>query len=212
MPFDTWLLYVATVLALMSTPGPSQLLMLSNSASNGLRRGSFTAMGDLMANVLQTLAAGLGLAALIVAFDGALTLIKFAGAVYLVWLGARMIRRAKGGTVVGRNARTSLRKLWLQGFVTSAANPKAIVFFAALFPHFISSELPFWPQFVILSATYIAIDGAFLTAYGGAAHWLASKLRGPARAWVDRVGGATMIGAAVLLGFKTVGDLEGTAR
>ena len=60
MSLDIWITYVATVLLLMSTPGPSQLLMLSNSATNGLRRGLFTAAGDLTANFLQMLAAGLG--------------------------------------------------------------------------------------------------------------------------------------------------------
>ena len=63
MTVEIWLAYVGTVLLLMSTPGPSQLLMLSNSATNGLGRGLFSAFGDLTANLLQMLAAGLGLAA-----------------------------------------------------------------------------------------------------------------------------------------------------
>ena len=62
MTLETWTLYVVTVLALMSTPGPSQLLMLSNSGAHGFRKSTFTAMGDLTANALQMLAAGLGLA------------------------------------------------------------------------------------------------------------------------------------------------------
>ena len=95
MTLDTWTLYVATVLALMSTPGPSQLLMLSNSATHGFRRALFTAAGDLSANALQMLAAGLGLAAIIAASGAALTVIKWAGVVYLIWLGVRMILRAQ---------------------------------------------------------------------------------------------------------------------
>ena len=60
MTWETWTLYIVTVLALMSTPGPSQLLMLSNSGAHGFRRAVFTAAGDLTANALQMLAAGLG--------------------------------------------------------------------------------------------------------------------------------------------------------
>ncbi len=63
MSFEIWIVYVTTVLIMMSTPGPSQLLMLTNSATNGFSRSLFTLFGDLTANVCQMLAAGLGLAA-----------------------------------------------------------------------------------------------------------------------------------------------------
>ena len=195
-------------LALMSTPGPSQLLMLSNSMANGFRRSTFTAMGDLTANLLQMLAAGLGLAVLIASSFYALTVIKWLGAAYLVWVGLVMIRRAGANAELGGTiqVQTPLKSLWLQGFMTSAANPKAIVFFAALFPQFISPDAPFWPQFAILSATYIALDALFLSAYGLGASWLAQKFRGEPRAWIERVGGGFVIGAAVLLGLRTASE------
>lgn len=206
MTLETWMLYVATVLALMSTPGPSQLLMLSNSAAHGFGRAAFTAVGDLTANALQMLAAGLGLAVVVAASATALTVIKWAGVVYLIWLGVRMIRRASATDPDLDKARpvASRKSLWVQGFVTSAANPKAVVFFAALFPQFISGTLPFWPQFLILSATYIVIDGLFLSAYGVSASWIARRFKGGAQLWTQRIGGAFMIGAAVLLGLRSV--------
>lgn len=206
MTIEIWSLYVATVLALMSTPGPSQLLMLSNSGSHGFGRALFTAAGDLTANALQMLAAGLGLAALIAASGTALSVIKWAGVAYLIWLGLRMIRRAKGAPPPGDTARvqTSLPALWLQGFLTSAANPKAVVFFAALFPQFISPDAAFWPQFLILSATYIVMDGFFLSVYGLSASWIAARFKGTAKIWIERIGGGFMIGAAILLGMKSI--------
>lgn len=205
MTVEIWSIYIATVLALMSTPGPSQLLMLSNSMTNGFRRSTFTAMGDLTANVFQMLAAGLGLAALIASSAYALTVIKWLGVAYLVWLGLRAIRRSGSGAALDGSTRvhTPLRSLWLQGFMTSAANPKAVVFFAALFPQFIGSGAPFWPQFLILSATYVVMDAIFLSAYGISASWMARKFRGRARMWVERAGGGFMIGAAILLGLRT---------
>lgn len=206
MAFEIWTLYVVTVLALMSTPGPSQLLILSNSGTHGFRRAIATGAGDLTANALQMLAAGLGLAAVIAASGMALSVIKWAGVAYLIWLGIRMIRRAKSDDPnLGDNQpKVSLGNLWMQGFLTSAANPKAVVFFAALFPQFISPEAAFWPQFLILSATYIAMDGAFLSAYGLSASWIAQRFKGPARVWIERIGGGFMIGAAVLLGAKSL--------
>ncbi|WP_170333841.1 LysE family translocator [Ruegeria arenilitoris] len=207
MSFDIWITYVATVLLLMSTPGPSQLLMLSNSATNGLKRGIFTATGDLTANLLQMLAAGLGLAAIIAASGAALAVIKWLGVAYLLFLGVKMILKADRKAAQA-TPRASRKSLWMQGFITSAANPKAVVFFAALFPLFIDGALPFWPQFAILSVTYLTIDGLFLTAYGGSASWLATRLKGSARLWLDRAGGGFMILAALLLGLKSLRDAQ----
>jgi threonine/homoserine/homoserine lactone efflux protein len=206
MTFDIWTIYAATVLALMSTPGPSQLLMLSNSGAHGLRRSLSTAAGDLSANALQMLAAGLGLVALIATSGAALAIIKWAGVVYLIWLGVRMIRKAKPDDTEtrGRKHSMSLGNLWMQGFMTSAANPKAVVFFAALFPQFISADHAFWPQFFILSATYIVMDGLFLSAYGAGASWIAARFKGTAKVWIERIGGSFMIVAAILLGLKSV--------
>lgn len=206
MPFETWAIYVATVLALMSTPGPSHLLMLSNSGAHGFGRSLATAAGDLTANFLQMLAAGLGLAALITASGAALSVIKWLGVAYLVWLGIRMIRNAKSSAANANGAasKASLRSLWMQGFLTSAANPKAVVFFAALFPQFISADLAFWPQFILLSVTYLAMDGTFLSIYGVGASWIAKRFAGTARLWIERAGGGFMIAAALLLSTRSV--------
>ncbi len=207
LPIETWTIYVAAVLAMMSTPGPSQLLMLSNSATHGFKRSLATVAGDLMANSLQMLAAGLGLAALLSVYGQALMIIKWLGVAYLIWLGVRMIRRAgQSSTDSATATKTSLRTLWLQGFITSSPNPKAIVFFAALFPQFISAERPFWVQFAALSVTYLLIDGLFLSAYGIGANWIATRYAGSARARIERVGGGFIVGAAVLLGLKTLRD------
>ncbi len=204
MAVDIWLAYTITVLLLMSTPGPSHLLMLSNSMSQGFPRSLATAVGDLCANLLQMLAAGLGLATLIFASELAFSVIKWLGVSYLVWLGLRMILRSGHDSEAGVDARVSTRQLWLQGFITSAANPKAVVFFAALFPQFIDPALALWPQLSVLSITYLVIDGCFLSAYGVGATWLSGKLKGSSRRWLDRLGGGFMIGAAILLGLRTL--------
>ena len=208
MTLDTWFIYVATVLALMSTPGPSQLLMLSNSARNGFRRGTATAFGDLTANAIQMLLAGLGLGAVLAASAGSLLIIKWLGVAYLLFLGIKMIRKSR----IQENAdsqpqtRDSLKSLWLQGFLTSAANPKAVVFFAALFPQFIDPGIAIASQLIILSVTYLIIDAIFLSIYGISASWIAEKLKGNTRTYIDRVGGSFVIAAAILLGVKTVGE------
>ncbi len=120
-------MYVVTVLAMMSTPGPSHLLMLSNSMAHGFKRSLATVAGDLTANLLQMLAAGLGLAALLAVYGNALAIIKWLGVAYLIFLGIRLIRNAGTRNSDSQEvAPASVRKLWLQGFITSATNPKAM--------------------------------------------------------------------------------------
>lgn len=207
MSLEIWLTYLATVLAFMITPGPSHLLMLSNSMTHGFRPSLATAAGDLTANAFQMIAAGLGLAAILVASQNALTVVKWAGVAYLIWMGIRMWRHASDArTVAGAARSASLKTLWGQGFLTSAANPKAVVFFAALFPQFIDPSLPFVPQFLALSVTYLVMDGTFLAGYGVSASWLASKLKTNTTALVHRIGSIFLIGAAVTLGLKTLRD------
>ncbi len=124
MTLESWLFYVATVLVLMSTPGLSQLLMLSNSASHGFRKSLATACGDLTANALQMLAAGFGLAAILAASGYAITIIKWLGVVYLLWLGFTMLQKAGADSIEKPSSATavSLKTLWFKGFITSAGN------------------------------------------------------------------------------------------
>ena len=204
MTIDVWLLYVGTVLLFMSTPGPSHLLMISVSMSNGFERSLSTAAGDLSANAIQIVLAGSGLAAVVVTSRYGFEVAKWAGVAYLIWTGARQIIASFQGSVESGTApKDSPRNLWMRGFITSAANPKAVVFFAALFPQFLNPAEYLLPQIAILGATYILIDGCFLAGYGKGASWIADKIRSEHRRWIDRASGTSLIAAAVLLGLRT---------
>lgn len=204
MTIETWALYVGTVLLFMCTSGPSHLLMLSVSTSNGFRRSLATAAGDLTANAIQIVLAGLGLAAALNASKYGFSVVKWLGVGYLVWLGMRQIIRSFTMHGVGTPAnKASLKALWARGFITSAANPKAVVFFAALFPQFLNSTHSLLPQILVLGISYIVIDGIFLSAYGKGGNWLATKLSNRTQVWVERFSGAGLIGAALLLGLKS---------
>jgi len=204
MTTNTWLLYVGTVLIFMSTPGPSHLLMLSVSMSNGFHRSLATAAGDLTANAIQIVLAGLGLAAVVTASRYGFAIVKWAGVSYLIWIGLRQIIASFRGKSSSQDTPViSIRQLWFRGFVTSAANPKAVVFFAALFPQFLNPQFSLAPQIAILGVTYIVIDGFFLASYGKGASWISKRLQTRHKAWVERAAGTSLISAAILLGFRT---------
>ena len=204
MTLETWLAYVAAVLLFMGAPGPSHLLMVSVAMGNGFRRSLATAAGDLSANALQMALAGLGLAGVLTASGRGFAVVKWLGVAWLVWLGVRQVRAsfARAATA-GPAASAPPARLWLAGFVTSAANPKAIVFFAALFPQFVDPSRPVAVQLLALGATYVVIDAAFLAGYGRAAGWLGERAGGSVRRWVDRLAGAGLIATAAVIGLRS---------
>jgi threonine/homoserine/homoserine lactone efflux protein len=202
VPWDGWLAFVGMVLVLMATPGPSQVLMLSTSLSHGFPRALATAAGDLSANVLQMLAAGLGLAGVLAAAPGALAAVTWLGAAWLLWLAWRQWRAA-GRRPAARGAAavvpaSDLGGLYARGFVTSATNPKAVVFFAALFPLFLIDGASVAGQLAVLGATYLVLDAAFLAAYGATARMIV-RHRVPGRAAGFERAAALMLGLAAIL-------------
>ncbi len=202
MTLEAYLLYLATVAVFFATPpGPSQLLMISNSLRHGVRASLATAAGDLSANSLQMTAAAFGLAAAVAASQEALSVIKWAGVAYLVWVGVRTLRARPADPSAAANRPAGRGRLFRQGFLTSAANPKAVVFFAALFPQFIDPTRPIWPQLLILGTTYLVVDGVLLVVWGSLSVRLLGGLRRSGRL-INRLSGSLMIGAAGLLALK----------
>lgn len=191
----------------MSTPGPSHVLMISVSMSNGFKKSLATAAGDLTANAIQIGLAGFGLAAIIMSSRYGFAIVKWLGVAYLVWMGLKTIIASFRQQNVTQNSPTaSWQNLWLRGFITSAANPKAVVFFAALFPQFLNAEAPLVAQILILGTTYIIVDGLFLATYGKGASWIAAKISSHSKIWIDRISGASLIVAAILLGLRSNSD------
>jgi threonine/homoserine/homoserine lactone efflux protein len=206
MELNTWLIYATTVVLFMITPGPSHLLMLSNSISCGYKRARSTAAGDLSANLLQMLAASFGLAAILIQYQYALVIIKWLGVGYLVLVGLKLILSNK--QTLSESPKKSLSNLYWQGFITSAANPKAVVFFAALFPQFLDPTLDLFTQFIILSVTYLFIDGSFLLFYGKFAEYIKSNYLNEFKRYLNKISGSIFIGAACLLGIKDLSEVK----
>lgn len=204
MTTEFWLAYVTTVLILMSTPGPSHLLMLSNSLGNGFNRSLATAAGDLSANIVQMTVASLGLVSLIHSSQEFFVVIKWLGVSYLIFMGVMKFRKRFDPSVAVRSRVRTLRSLYWQGFMTSAANPKAVIFFAALFPQFVNPALQTGKQLVIMGVTYLVIDACFLTIYGGFAGWIESRFRHQVGHHMNQISGALLVGAAILLGLKEI--------
>ncbi|ASM71015.1 LysE family translocator [Sulfitobacter sp. DFL-23] len=203
MPMDIYLVYLAAVAVFFATPpDTSQLLIISNSVRHGLRRSVYTIAGDLTANSLQMTGAAFGLAAIIATSASAFIWIKWLGVAYLVWIGVQLILSKEKADHVTANTSGQSFRLFRQGFVTSMANPFAVVFFGALFPQFIDPTMPVLPQLFILGITYLVVDGAILLLWGWLGVRAATALKRFSFGLVNKVCGALMIGAAALLASK----------
>lgn len=203
MPLETYLVYLAAVAVFFATPpDTSQLLIVSNSIRHGLRKSAYTIAGDLSANCLQMTGAAFGLAAIIATSANAFIWIKWFGVAYLVWIGLQSILSNEQATDVEANVSGQTFRLFKQGFVTSMANPFAVVFFGALFPQFIDPALPVLPQLLILGLTYIVVDGTILLLWGWLGIRAATALKRFSFGVVNKVSGTLMIAAAALLATK----------
>ena len=203
MQFDTYLIYLAAVAVFFATPpDTSQLLIISNSIRHGLRKSTYTIAGDLTANCLQMTGAAFGLAAIIATSASAFIWIKWLGVAYLVWIGMQLILSKDRTDEVPANLSGETFRLFRQGFVTSMANPFAVVFFGALFPQFIDPAMPILPQLFILGLTYIVVDGLILLLWGWLGLRAANALQRFSFGKVNKVCGSLMIAAAALLASK----------
>lgn len=203
MPMETYLIYLAAVAVFFATPpDTSQLLIISNSVRHGLKRSVYTIAGDLTANSLQMTGAAFGLAAIIATSASAFIWIKWLGVVYLVGIGVQLILSKDQPDDVAANASGQSFRLFRQGFVTSMANPFAVVFFGALFPQFIDPTMPVLPQLLILGITYLVVDGAILLVWGWLGIRAAAALKRFSFGLVNKVCGTLIIGAAALLASK----------
>jgi len=205
MTWETYILFLAAIAAFFATPpGPSQLLMMSHSLQHGTKGASWTVFGDLLANSFQMMAAAFGLAVLIATSAQAFILIKWLGVAYLAWIGFWLFLSKPHNLKIAGQLQKSRFKLFRQGFITSSANPYAVIFFAALFPQFIDPSMAILPQVAILGGTYLVVDGLILLVWGYLAVYSANHLQIFSMGLVNRVSGILMICAAAFLASRDI--------
>jgi threonine/homoserine/homoserine lactone efflux protein len=150
-------LFVAAGLLLNLTPGQDTLFILGRSLTGGLRAGVAAACGIAVGSLGHTLAASVGLSMILATSAQAFTLVKLAGAAYLVYLGARLLLTRPAAAAAAPSAHTSARAAFLQGILTNLLNPKVALFFLAFLPQFID------PTAGARSSAFLALGATFIT-------------------------------------------------
>lgn len=173
MSFEFWLFYAITIFLASIIPGPSMLLALTHGIRYGARRTMASALGNVTTSLLQAAISITGLGAVLIASATVFMVIKWLGAAYLVWMGIALWRSSPIAVPVSatesRGVQVSLAKMYVQAAMVAAGNPKAIVFFTAVFPQFIDPAVSPALQFLMLMGTGAVIAfGCFMTyAVGG---------------------------------------------
>ena len=196
-------LFIATALVLNATPGVDMLFTLSRTLQHGWRTGMAAALGITAGCVVHTVAAALGLAALLATSALAFSAIKWLGAAYLLWLAWGMLRASvrDAEPLLAASPPTPSTRVFAQGFLTNVLNPKVALFFLALLPQFISADAPDKTvAFLFLGAVFIVGGALFLFALVALAHRMRAFGAGRlTRRLLNAIGGALFAALAVRL-------------
>ena len=180
MPLDTWLLFCLACIALVATPGPNVLYLVSRTLAQGRAAGFVSLAGTSAGVAAHALAAALGLSALLATVPVAYDIVRWAGAIYLAWLAWTTWRSQNGKTQSIAPTEVRAGQLFRQGLLTSLLNPKVALFELALFPQFVSpSHGSVLVQSLTLAATQLALaiagDSLFVLAAARARRFFAAR-------------------------------------
>jgi threonine/homoserine/homoserine lactone efflux protein len=199
-------LFIASGLLLNVTPGPDTAYIVGRSVQLGWRGGTAAALGIGVGCLVHVFAAALGLSALLAASSTAFTLVKWAGAIYLCYIGLKMLLsrpHVGANEKAAARAAISLRQVFLQGALTNVLNPKVALFSLAFLPQFVAADSPHKATaFVLLGLIFVFNGTLWCLGVAAFAASVAGRIRksGGVARWINRALG----GVFVYLGLRVV--------
>ncbi len=203
-------LFILAVMLLSVTPGPDTAYIVGRSVAQGRGAGVVSALGIAVGCVVHTLACAFGLTALLAASATAFTVVKFAGAIYLIYLGVRLIFARPAAANSGkpaeetrtRAAPKSLQQLFAQGFVTNVLNPKVVLFFVSFIPQFVAADSAHKTlAFLALGFVFVLVSTFWNTIVAWIAGSVTQRFSGKpnVKLWLDRFVGSAFVGLGIKL-------------
>ena len=201
MDLDTWLIYFLAATGLSLSPGPNGLLALTHGALHGPHKALYTIFGGALGFVAVIALSMFGIGALLATSLAWLTVMKWVGGAYLVWLGIQVWRSPPIGLDVREAVGSAAGwTLFRQGALSALTNPKALLFFVAFLPQFIDPARSLVVQFVIMAGTFAVIEIATEMFIASMAHRISPWLKRVGRRFNQACGGLFVaIGAALPL-------------
>ena len=197
MPLETWLAYTLVTTTFLLIPGPTIILVISYSLLRGRQAVIALVLGVGLGDLTAMSLSFLGVGVLLQTVTTAFYFIKWLGAAYLIWLGIKMWFSVSEFTDLDKKNRShAWWEIFSSAYITTALNPKSIVFFLAFIPQFIEPELPFTTQVIILGATFFVLAIISVLGYAALAIYAGQQLHlSLIQRWTHRIGGGLLIGA-----------------
>jgi len=198
------LAFVGIAALLTILPGADMALVAKVTLLDGRRAAFFTSLGICAGLPVHATASALGLSLILATSAEAFTIVKFAGAAYLAYLGIRTLRdsfRAAADQVIAAGRARSRRAAFIQGWLSNVLNPKVALFYLTFLPQFISPGDNVLAKSLLLAAIHAVLGLVWLPLYAYAIDRVGGIIRG-ARRWLERLSGAALIGLGVRLAFE----------
>lgn len=191
--------YCIAILVFLAIPGPGTFTLLTSTAKGGFRAGAAATLGLILGDQVLLWLAVAGVSALLASHPAAFQAVQWAGALYLAWIGFRLLRYKDGApSPIDIQPRHYLR----QAFIITLLNPKAIVFYMAFFPLFINPQTHLGGvTFAAMAATIALITAVYCLTLCGFATAVSAQVRAHKRLvrWLHRLAGIFMIGFGIRL-------------
>lgn len=198
MQIETYLAFLAATAAIILIPGPSVMLTVAHSLALGSRRAMMTVTGTMAAIVLQLAVTAVGMNAFMLLLAEWFEILRWAGVAYLIYLGVQQWRAKVVTLEEQESVQVPPPRLFWQGFIVSASNPKTLFFYVAFFPQFVDPSASTALQMAVLCPSFLIVATVFTSGYA----FLAGALRGWFRSrrrilWRNRVSGTLMLSAGI---------------
>lgn len=200
MSIDIWITYLMATTLVLIVPGPTIILVISQAVRHGRRSVIPLAAGVVCGDFTAMSLSLLGLGAIMVTSATLFTLFKWAGAIYLLYLGISLWReKPTAARLKHSHFATSPVVLFRSSFIVTALNPKGIAFFVAFLPQFVRTYEPVTPQLLLLGGTFLFLALLNAALYGFFASRLRELIRrNKVQKWLNRCSGSALIGAGLL--------------
>lgn len=203
MSLEILITYTIVAFFYITSPGPAILLAIVNGIRGGMKTVMISSLGNITGLALLSVASVLGLGLLMRTSALLFAIVKLIGAAYFIYLGIKFLRNRSSlsidttDTALPTKARTTW-SYFSEAFWLATTNPKAVLFFTAIFPQFLDTNQNTTPQFMLMTAVFLVISFASLCTYGylsnKSKHWLAHETR---MKWFHRITGGLFVGLGV---------------
>ena len=207
---DQFLLFVLMAVLLILLPGPDTVIATKNTLEIGRTGGLQTVLGTCCALLIHTMAAVIGLSAIIVKSAVLFSIFKYVGAVYLLYMGVKAIWSLKKNEIATDADELKVNKYehtscFRQGFLTNILNPKVAVFFLTFLPQFVNTEKSTFPQFLLMGLTYALLTAIWFLLYIYLINHIRIYMRRPTtQKFIQGISGVVLVGFGIKLALEKV--------